>query len=173
MSQAVEKFEISEKNRADLEKWLKKYPADRRRSAVVAALLMVQEQNGGCLSEAAMKAVADYLEIAPIEVYEVATFYDMFELKPIGQNKISICTNISCMLAGSEKIVACVEEKLGIKMGETTPDGKFTLRESECLAACGNGPMCQVNDKKYHEDLSVEKMRALLDALAQGESHAA
>src|SRR3990167_7203651 len=108
------KFEISSKNKESINAWLKKYPADKRRSAVVAALLMVQEQNGGWLSEASMLAVSEYLQIAQIEVYEVATFYDMFELKPIGQHKITICTNISCMLAGSEKIVACVEEKLGI-----------------------------------------------------------
>jgi NADH-quinone oxidoreductase subunit E len=167
-------FEISDKNKAAIDYWLTKYPADKRRSAVVAALLMVQEQNRGWLSEASMNAVADYLQIAPIEVYEVATFYDMFELKPIGEHKITICTNISCMLAGSEKIVACVEEKLGIKMGETTEDGKFTLRESECLAACGNAPMCQVDDKSYHENLSIESMTALLDRLAkEGASHEA
>lgn len=163
------KFEISSKNKESIDAWLKKYPADRRRSAVVAALLMVQEQNRGWLSDAAMDAVAEYLKIAKIEVYEVATFYDMFELKPIGRHKISICTNISCMLAGSEKIVACVEEKLAIKMGESTEDGKFTLRESECLAACGNGPMCQVDDKFYHENLTVEKITALLEKLGNGE----
>ena len=161
------KFEISAKNKESINAWLKKYPADKRRSAVVAALLMVQEQNQGWLSDASMEAVAEYLQISKIEVFEVATFYDMFELKPIGRHKVSICTNISCMLAGSEKIVACVEEKLGIKMGETTPDGKFTLRESECLAACGNAPVCQVDDKRYHEDLSVEKITALLDTLSE------
>lgn len=168
------KFEISSKNKEAIEFWLKKYPSDRRRSAVVAALLMVQEQNHGWLSTAAMDAIADYLGLAKIEVYEVATFYDMFELKPIGRHKITICTNISCMLAGAEKIVDCVQEKLGVKMGETTEDGKFTLRESECLAACGNAPMCQVDDKIYHENLSVEKMTALLDSLAKEErSHEA
>ncbi len=161
-------FEISSKNKEKIEYWLKKYPADKRRSAVVAALLMVQEQNGGWLSPSSMDAVADYLRLAKIEVYEVATFYDMFELKPIGKHKITICTNISCSLGGSLKIVECVQEKLGIKMGETTEDGKFTLRESECLAACGNAPMCQVDDKVYHENLTVEKMTALLDALAKG-----
>ena len=167
-------FEISSKNKEGIDYWLTKYPADKRRSAVVAALLMVQEQNGGWLSPASMEAVAAYLKIANIEVYEVATFYDMFELKPIGKHKISICTNISCMLAGSENIVNCVQEKLGVKMGETTEDGKFTLRESECLAACGNAPMCQVDDKVYHENLTVEKMTALLDALAkEGRSHEA
>lgn len=159
------KFEISSNNKESIDAWLKKYPADKRRSAVVAALLIVQEQNLGWLSDAAMDAVADYLQIAKIEVYEVATFYDMFELKPIGRHKISICTNISCLLAGSSDIVSCVEEKLGIKMGGSTEDGKFTLRESECLAACGNGPVCQVDDKSYHEDLTVEKITALLEQL--------
>lgn len=171
MINEVLKFEISSKNKATIDQWLKKYPADKRRSAVVAALFMVQEQNQGWLSDAAMDAVADYLRISKIEVYEVATFYDMFELKPIGRHKISICTNISCLLAGSEKIVSCVEEKLGVKMGGTTPDGQFTLRESECLAACGNGPICQVNDRSYHENLTVEKISALLEKLA-GEDRA-
>lgn len=163
------KFEISQKNKEAINGWLKKYPADKRRSAVVAALFLVQEQNQGWLSEPSMEAVAEYLQIPRMEVFEVATFYDMFEVRPIGQHKITICTNISCMLAGSEKIVNCMEEKLGIQLGETTPDGKFTLREGECLAACGNAPVCQVDDKTYHEDLTVEKMTALLDKLGNEE----
>jgi len=158
-------FELSDNTKKQIDYWLKKYPADQRRSAVVASLLLAQEQNDGHLSEAAMKAVSDYLKISPIEVYEVATFYDQYNLKPIGKHKICVCTNISCMLRGSERIVNYLEDRLKIKMGETTSDGKFTLQEVECMAACGGAPMCQVDDKNYHENLTPEKMGRLLDDL--------
>jgi len=160
------KFEISEENKKEIDHWLTKYPADQRRSAVVKALLLVQVQNGGYLSEEAMNAAADYLRIPRVEAYEVATFYDQYNLKPIGKHKIAVCTNISCMLRGSEEIMAHLKKRLGIEPGETTKDGQFTLHEVECMAACGGAPMCQIDDKNYHENLTVEKMDKLIDELA-------
>ena len=158
-------MELSQKVKKEIDHWLTKYPENQRRSAVVAALLAVQEDNEGWISDEAMNAVALYLEIPPIEVYEVATFYDMYELKPVGKCKIGVCTNVSCMLRGSDDVVAYLQERLGIGLGETTPDGRFTLRECECLAACANAPVCQVNDKRYHEDLTVDKVAQLIDQL--------
>ena len=158
-------FEISAEAKRQIDHWLSKYPADQRRSAVVASLLLVQAQNGGFLTEAAMNAVADYLQIPHIEVYEVATFYDQYHLHPIGRHKIAVCTNVSCMLRGSEDIVHYLENRLKIKMGETTADGKFTLREVECLAACGGAPMCQVDDRQYYENLTPETMGNVIDEL--------
>jgi NADH-quinone oxidoreductase subunit E len=167
-----EGFVIAPDVQKKIDHWLTKYPPEQRRSAVVAALLYVQEQNSGWLSQAAMEAVADYLRITPIEVFEVATFYDMYNLKPRGKHKISICTNLSCLLRGSEEIADCAKKRLGIDFGESTADGLFTLREVECLAACGGAPMCQVNDKEYHENLTPEKMLTIIEQLAreQGES---
>lgn len=150
---------------AEIDRWLLKYPPDQKRSAVVQALFLAQEQNSGWLSAAAMKAVADYLQLPPIEVYEVATFYDMYNLKPQGKNKITICTNIACMLNGADQLVACIKRCLGVGLNEDTLDGNFSIRESECLAACGGAPMCQVNDKEYHENLTAEKMEAIINQL--------
>lgn len=158
-------FELSDKTKQHIDHWLTKYPADQRRSAVVASLLAVQEQNGGYLSDESMNAVADYLQIPHIEAYEVATFYDMYNLKPIGKNKIAVCTNISCMLRGSDDILAHCKNRLKIGVNETTADGKFTLVEVECMAACGGAPMCQVNDKHYHENLTPEKIDKIIDEL--------
>lgn len=162
---------IDDEIKQHIDHWLAKYPADQRRSAIVESLLVVQEKNGGWLSEAAMKAVAAYLKIPPIEVYEVATFYDMYELAPVGEHKIAICTNVSCQLNGADDIVAAAEKRLGIRLGETTPDGRFFLREVECLAACVGAPMCQIDDKVYHENLTPETMVALIDALEKEGSH--
>lgn len=164
---AEQQFKLSDKTKQHIDHWLTKYPADQRRSAVVASLLAAQEQNGGHLTDEAMNAVADYLKIAPVEAYEVATFYDMYNLKPIGKNKIAVCTNISCMLRGSDDIMAHLKKRLNIKPGETTADGKFTLVEVECLAACGGAPMCQVNDKEYIENLTVGKIDELIDKLGE------
>ena len=158
-------FELSDSTKSKINHWLTKYPADQRRSAVVAALLAAQEQNNGHLTDDAMKAGADYLQIPPVEAYEVATFYDMYNLNPIGKHKIAVCTNISCMLRGSDEIIAHLKKRLNIDVNETTKDGKFTLREVECLAACGGAPMCQVNDREYVENLTCEKMDELLNKL--------
>ncbi len=149
----------------EIDRWLAKFPADQKRSAVLAALREVQHENGGWLSKELMDAVADYLGMAPIAVYEVASFYSMLETKKVGRHSVSICTNISCMLRGSDAIVTHAEKRLGIKTGESTPDGRIHLkREEECLAACCGGPMMMV-DHVFHENLTPEKVDAVLDGL--------
>ena len=160
-------MQLAEEVTNEIEAWLEKFPADQKRSAVVVALLKAQEVNGGWLSEELMNAVAAYLELPAIAVYEVATFYDMFELKPIGKYKMGFCTNVSCALRGSAQVVSAAEQHLGIKMGDTTADGLFTLRETECLGACANAPMCQVSDKQYYEDLTPESVISLIDRLRE------
>ena len=156
---------LSEHARAEIDKWLAKYPPDRKRSAVLAALREVQHENGGYLTTELLDAVADHLQLPAISVYEVATFYSMFELKPVGRHSISVCNNISCMLRGGDAILAHIEKKLGIKVGESTPDGKFYLkREEECLAACASAPMLQI-DHVYYENLTPEKVDRILDSL--------
>ena len=156
---------------AEMEHWLKKYPADQRMSALLAALRAAQHQNHGYLTTDLMDAVAIYLGVPEIAAYEVATFYSMFETKPVGQHSISICTNISCWLMGSDRIVEHVENRLGIKTGESTADGKFFLKcEEECLAACDGGPMMQV-DHVYYEGLTPEKVDQILDAVALKDGH--
>jgi NADH-quinone oxidoreductase subunit E len=156
---------LSAHARAEIDRWLTRYPADRKQSAVLAALREVQHENGGYLTTELMDAVADYLDLPPIAVYEVGSFYSMFELKPVGRHCISVCTNISCLLRGGDAILAHLEKKLGIRLGESTPDGKFYLkREEECLAACCGAPMMQVNHV-YHEHLTPEKVDQVLDSL--------
>jgi NADH-quinone oxidoreductase subunit E len=165
MNAQAEAVTLSEHVREEIDHWLAKFPPDRRRSAVIAALHAVQHENQGYLTAESMNAVADYIGLPPIQVYEVATFYSMFETKPVGRHSISVCTNISCMLRGAEDIVAYVERKLGIKTGESTPDGKFYLkREEECLAACCGAPMMMV-DHVYHENLTPQKVDEALDEL--------
>jgi len=149
---------------AEIDQWIAKYPPERKQSAVMAALRIVQDANGGWLTSELMDAVADYLDMPRIAVYEVATFYSMYELKPVGRHKICMCTNISCMLCGSEQVVSHLEDKLGIRMGETTPDGKFTLKEVECLGACVGAPAVQIG-KQYFENLTPEKIDEILDNL--------
>lgn len=151
--------------REEIDHWIAKFPAGRQRSAVLAALHAAQHENGGYLTTELLDAVADYMELPPIQVYEVASFYSMFETKPVGRHHISVCTNISCMLCGSDEIVEHIERKLGIGLGESTPDGKFYLkREEECLAACTGAPMMMV-DHRYYENLTPEKVDEVLDAL--------
>ncbi len=162
---------LSEETRAEIEHWLAKYPADRRQSALLAALRAVQHQNHGFLTTELMDAVAAYLGVPEIAAYEVATFYSMFETKPVGRHSISVCTNISCWLMGSDRIVEHLENKLGIKTGESTPDGRFFLKcEEECLAACDGGPMMQV-DHVYYERLTPEKVDAILDNVSRDDGH--
>jgi NADH-quinone oxidoreductase subunit E len=156
---------LSAETRAEIDHWIAKFPAGRQRSAVLAALRAAQHQNHGYLTAELMDAIAEYLALPPVQVYEVASFYSMFETGPCGRIHISVCTNISCMLCGSEAIVAAVEKTLGIKTGESTPDMKFFLkREEECLAACNNAPMMMV-DHVYHENLTPEKAVAVLESL--------
>jgi NADH-quinone oxidoreductase subunit E len=148
--------------RAEIDHWLTKFPADRKRSAVIAALHAVQHEKGH-LPQASMDAVAGYLDIPPIQVYEVASFYSMFETRPCGRHHISVCTNISCMLCGGEDILAHLEKRLGIKVGESTADGRFYLKqEEECRAACTGAPMMMVNHV-YFEHLTPAKVDQILD----------
>jgi len=155
---------LSKKLKAEIDDWLARYPEDHRQSAVLAALRAVQHEDH-YLSRDMMDAVADYIGMAEIAVYEVASFYSMFNLEPVGRNEIAICTNISCMLRGSDTIVSYLEKKLDIKLGESTADGKFFLKkEEECLAACCGAPMMQVNHV-YHENLTPEKIDEILEGL--------
>lgn len=155
---------LSDTARAEIDRWIQKYPNEYKASAVIQALTVVQQENNGSLTKELMDAVADYLEMPHIAVYEVASFYTMFELEPVGQYKLEVCTNISCMLRDSSKIVAYLEERLDIKLGETTKDGKFTLRSVECLGACGGAPMMMI-DERYHENLTPEKVDKILTEL--------
>ena len=156
---------LSAESRATIDAWLTKFPAEQKQSAVLAALQAAQHQNGGWVSRQLMDAVADYLGMPKLRVYEVGSFYSMIELEPVGRNMVAVCTNLSCMLCGSETIVEHVEKKLGIKLGETTADGRITLKlEEECLAACSAGPMMTVNGH-YHEHLTPEKVDEILDGL--------
>ena len=156
---------LSSHAREEIDELLSHFPADQKKSALLGALNVVQHENKGFLTEALMVAVANYLELAKIEVYEVASFYSMYELKPVARNNVAICTNICCMLMGSQTIVDHVEKKLKIKIGESTDDGRIYLKkEEECLAACAGGPMMQVNHV-YYENLSPEKVDEILDSL--------
>jgi NADH-quinone oxidoreductase subunit E len=156
---------LSEHTRAEIDHWVAKFPSGRQRSAVISALRVTQEQNHGYLTAELMDAVAEYLQLPPIQVYEVASFYSMFETHPCGRHHVSICTNIACMLRGGEDLVAHVERRLGIKLGESTADGRiFFKREEECLAACTGAPMMMV-DHVYHEHLTNARVDAILDEL--------
>ncbi len=154
---------LTEHTRSEIDMWLKKYPEDKKQSAVLAALREAQHQNGGFLTTELMDAVAAYLGLSNIAVYEVASFYSMFETESVGRHSISVCTNISCMLMGSDTIVEHLEKKLGVKTGESTKDGKFFIKvEEECLAACCGGPMMMI-DHKYYENLTPERVDEILD----------
>ncbi len=156
---------LSEHVRGEIDRWVAKFPADRKRSAVISALHAVQHENHGFLTVDLMDAVAAYLELPPILVYEIASFYSMFVTKPVGRHHISVCTNISCMLRGSQEVVDYVEKKLGIKTGESTPDGRIYLKcEEECLAACTGAPMMMV-DHVFHENLTPPVIDKILDEL--------
>ena len=150
--------------RAEIDRECLKYPPEQKRSALLAALRYTQEAHGGWLSNELMDAIADHLDLPPIAVYEVATFYTLYDLKPVGRHKIYVCTNISCMLCGSSEILEHFKQRLGIEPGQTTPDGKFTLKVAECLAACAGAPCCQIG-KVYHENLTPEKIDAILSTL--------
>jgi len=156
---------LSEHTRHEIDHWVAKFPPGRQRSACISALRAAQEQNNGYLTQDLMEAVAEYLKLPPIQVQEVASFYSMFEVHPCGRHHVSVCTNISCMLNGSDEIVKYVEKKLGIKTGESTPDGRIFLKqEEECLAACTGAPMMMV-DHVFHENLTPELIDKVLDDL--------
>ena len=147
----------------EIDNELRKYPKDRRQSALLAALRIAQDEHNW-LSDALIEYVAEIIQVAPIRAYEVATFYSMYDLKPVGKHKISVCTNISCLLRGCDDVVAHLQNKLGIGFGETTEDGQFTLKEVECLAACAGAPMMQIG-RQYYENLTTERIDAILDAV--------
>ncbi len=156
---------LSDHVKEEIDHWRARFPEGRQRSAVIGALHAVQHENNGYLTAELMNAVADYLDLPTIHVYEVATFYSMFQTKPVGRHNVAICTNISCMLRGADDVVEHVEKKLGIKLGESTEDGRIYLKqEEECLAACCGAPMMMV-DHKYHENLTLEQVDEILDGL--------
>ncbi len=156
---------LSDRTRATIDHWVAKFPQDKKRSALIQALLAAQEQNGGWITTELSEAVAAYLELPPVWAHEVVSFYSMFFTRPVGRHKVNICTNISCWLNGAEALVAHAEAKLGVKLGGTTADGRITLvREEECLAGCCGAPMMVV-DGHYREHLDIEKLDAILDGL--------
>ncbi len=160
----TEKSILSSDVLSKIDSWIAKYPAEQRQSAVIPALHIVQEANSGYLTTDVMDAVAEYLQMPPMAVYEVATFYSMYEHKPVGKNKLSVCTNVSCMLRGSDEVLAHLKKRLGIGVGEITEDGKFSIKEVECLGACGGAPMLELN-KTYYENLTPEKLDEIIDAV--------
>lgn len=157
---------LSPSIREHLDRWLLRYPPEHRRSGVFEALRVVQEENGGSLTVPLMDAVADFLGMPPIAVYEVATFYTMYYLSPMGKHVVNVCTNISCSLNGADSLLSHIKKRLNIELNETTADGKFTLKEVECLGACITPPVCQI-DKTYHVNLTPEKIDEILAALKE------
>jgi len=148
-----------------IEECIKNYPPDKKQSAVLTALMEVQHENRGFLTEALMDEVADLLGMPKVSVYEVASFYSMFQTQPCGRNNVAVCTNVSCMLRGSDEIIEHIEKKLQIKLGESTEDDRIYLKkEEECLAACCGAPVMQVNHV-YYENLNTEKVDEILDKL--------
>ena len=147
-----------------LNAWVKRYPSDQKRSVILPGLHVLQDENKGFLTTELMNALACFLGVPEASVYEVATFYSMYDLEPVGRNKVNVCTNISCMLNGAEDILSHIEKKLDIKSGQTTKDERITLRAVECQGACCGAPMLEVN-KVFHENLTIEKVDKLLDTL--------
>ena len=141
-----------------------KYPADQKQSAVMAALAIAQEELGWLPSEA-IEFVANYLGMAPMAAYEVASFYNMYDLKPVGKHKLTVCTNLPCMLSGGVDAGEYLKQKLGIEFNETTPDGKFTLKEGECMGACGDAPVMLVNNRRMCSCMQPEQIDKLLAEL--------
>jgi NADH-quinone oxidoreductase subunit E len=151
--------------RTEIDREIAKYPAEWKQSAVMAALRIVQDANSGWLTQALMDQVADYMDMPAIAVYEVATFYSMYEHQPVGRHKICLCTNVSCMINGSDGIFEHLKKRLGVSgFGEVTEDGRFSLKEVECLGACGGAPMMQIGHK-YYENLTPELVDSILDGL--------
>jgi NADH-quinone oxidoreductase subunit E len=162
-------FAFTAESRAAADKIIAKYPAGRQQSAVMPLLDLAQRQNGGWLSREALAHVAEVLDMALIRVYEVATFYTMYNLSPVGRHVVQVCTTTPCWLRGSNQVVEACEKALGVELGGTTPDGQFTLREVECLGACVNAPMAQIGDD-YYEDLDAQSMTTLIETLKRGET---
>ncbi len=166
MIETKEKFEFSSKNQIKADQYISRYPAGKQQSAVMPLLYLAQNQNGGWLNQAVLEYIADYLSMSAIKVYEVATFYTMYNLKPVGKHHIQLCRTTPCWLRGANSIAEAICEKLSIKHGETTPDGKFTLTEVECLGACVNAPVVQINND-FYEDLDKKSMKKILELLQE------
>ena len=158
------KIELSDSSKREINTWLKKFPPQEKRSAIIPALTIVQKENGGALTKELIVAVAEFLEVAENAVFEVATFYHMYSLRPAGKHKIAVCTNISCNLCGCDTLVSHLKDKLGIGFGEVTKDQKFDLEEAECLGACDGAPAILVNSECYME-VTPDKLDAILDNL--------
>jgi NADH-quinone oxidoreductase subunit E len=141
-----------------------KYPEDKKQSAVMSALAIAQDEKGWLANET-MNFVAEYLNMPPIAVYEVATFYNMYNLEPVGQYKITVCTNLPCALSGGNEAANFLKQKLGIGFNQTTSDGKFTLKEGECMGACGDSPVMLINNKRMFSFMSSEKIDEMLENL--------
>jgi len=166
---ADEPFVLTGSMQKEIDHWVAKFPVEQKQSAVLSALNAVQDEHGW-LPRNALDAVADYLEMPAIAVYEVATFYTMYHLMPVGRNVIYFCTNISCMLCGAEKIEGYLKKKLGVGFNETTPDGQFTLKEVECLGACVGAPVMQVN-RDYYENVTAEVIDEVITKLTQNKTN--
>ncbi len=149
---------------AQIDREIAKYPPEHKQSAVMSALRIAQVERGW-LSPEVIEFVAQYLEMPPIAVYEVATFYNMYDLKPVGRHKITLCTNLPCQLQGAGEIAEHLKKRLGVEFGETTADGRFTLKEGECMGACGDGPLCLHNNHEMHVKLTPEQVDRLLDEM--------
>ena len=162
MAETINEVKFSDAALAEMQRYISHYPADRKKSAVLPVLHIAQAEFGGWVSPAVQDKVAEILGIEPIEVYEVATFYTMFNMKPVGKYLFEVCRTGPCMLNGSDQIIDYIKEKLNIKEGETTPDGMFTLKPAECLGACGYAPMMQLG-KYYKEHLTKEKVDQIID----------
>lgn len=159
---------LSEEAKAEIQKAIALYPDGRQKSAILRIMHIVEDEAGGWLSVDTMDMIAEILNIKPIEVYEVATFYTMFNLQPVGKYVLEVCHTGPCMLVGSDEIISYIEQKLNIKVGGTTEDGMFTLKVSECLGACGYGPMLMLGEN-FHEHLTKERIDELIDACRKGE----
>jgi NADH-quinone oxidoreductase E subunit len=169
MAQDVADFAFNEANRERAQAIIAKYPPGRQASAVLPLLFLAQNQHGGWLPKAAMDHVAEVLGMPRIRVYEVASFYDMYNTEPVGRIQVRACTTTPCWLRGSDQVVRACREVLGCEVGESSPDGRFFLREFECLGACSNAPVLWVDDV-FYEDLTYETTRAVLEAIARGET---
>jgi NADH-quinone oxidoreductase E subunit len=168
LQDTAQEFIFTAENLSRAQEIIARYPTGRQQSAVMPLLMLAQKQSENWLPKSAMDTVAQMLDMPPIRVYEVASFYTMYNLEPVGRHMIEVCTTTPCWLRGSDQIVAACEKRLGVKIGETTKDGQFTLREAECLGACVNAPMCQIGEI-FYEDLTPQSVVQLIDAISQGQ----
>jgi len=168
MAPDVDQFAFTPQNLKEAKRIIARYPPGRQASAVLPLLHLAQAQHGGWLPKAALDYVAEFLGMAKIRVYEVASFYDMFNIEPVGRVQVRVCTTTPCWLCGSDAVLKAAREVLGCEPGESSPDGRFYLREFECLGACANAPVLWIDDD-YYEDLTYERAKAVLEAVVRGE----